>query len=134
MSAAAVCCPVTNAFRLTTHTSQLCPVFGQNLLIALYFRECVSGRANTFQASGLLWRQADTYWDLAAVLRRALELNRGHLLGAFIPLYLAWVAGHINLTAAGTGAEAHIEALAAAFEADKPYVVSRWRWPDRFNA
>jgi hypothetical protein len=29
--------------------------------------------------------------------------------------------------------EAHIEALAAAFETDKPYLVSRWRWPDRFN-
>jgi hypothetical protein len=27
----------------------------------------------------------------------------------------------------------HIEALAAAFEADKPYLVARWRWPDRFN-
>ena len=23
--------------------------------------------------------------------------------------------------------------VAAAFEADKPYLVSRWRWPDRFN-
>lgn len=65
---------------------------------------------------------------------RLRTINRGHLLGALIPLYLGWVAGHMNLTAAGTSAEAHIEAVAAAFEADKPYVVSRWRWPDRFNA
>lgn len=60
-------------------------------------------------------------------------INRGHLLGALIPLYLAWVAGHINITASGAGAERHIEAVAAAFDADKPYLVSRWRWPDRFN-
>lgn len=65
---------------------------------------------------------------------RLRTLNRSHLLGALIPLYRGWVASHINLTAAGTGAEVHIEALAEAFEADKPYVVSRWRWPDRFNA
>jgi hypothetical protein len=60
-------------------------------------------------------------------------INRGHLLGALIPLYLAWVASHINITASGTNPERHIEAVAAAFEADKPYLVSRWRWPDRFN-
>lgn len=65
---------------------------------------------------------------------RLRTINRSHLLGAFIPLYRGWVASHINLTAAGKGAEAHIEALAAAFEADKPYLVARWRWPDRFNA
>jgi len=64
---------------------------------------------------------------------RLRTINRGHLLGALIPLYLAWVAGHMNVTAAGTSAESHIEAQTAAFEADKPYIVSRWRWPDRFN-
>ena len=64
---------------------------------------------------------------------RLRTINRGHLLGALIPLYLGWVAGHMNVTAAGTSAEAHIEAQTAAFEADKPYIVSRWRWPDRFN-
>ena len=60
-------------------------------------------------------------------------INRGHLLGALIPLYLAWVAGHINVTSAGTEPERHVEAVAAAFETEKPYLVSRWRWPDRFN-
>ena len=64
---------------------------------------------------------------------RLRTINRGHLLGAFIPLYLAWVAGHINITASGADSERHIEAVASAFDADKPYLVSRWRWPDRFN-
>ena len=60
-------------------------------------------------------------------------INRGHLLGALIPLYLAWVAGHINVTSAGTEPERRVEAVAAAFKTEKPSLVSRWRWPDRFN-
>jgi hypothetical protein len=68
------------------------------------------------------------------VAYRLRTINRGHLLGALIPLYLAWVAGHINVTSSGIPAERHIEAVAAAFEADKPYLVARWRWPDRFTS
>jgi phosphotransferase system HPr-like phosphotransfer protein len=77
-----------------------------------------------------LWARIIFDFLLAYRLR---TINRGHLLGALIPLYLAWVASHINITASGTNPERHIEALATAFEADKPYLVSRWRWPDRFN-
>ncbi|MFP5205469.1 MAG: hypothetical protein ACLGSH_08950 [Acidobacteriota bacterium] len=84
------------------------------------------------------FRMPDTLWARIVydflVAYRQRTINRGHLLGALIPLYLGWVAGHINLTASGVSAESHIEALAAAFEAEKPYVVARWRWPDRFNA
>jgi hypothetical protein len=43
------------------------------------------------------------------------------------------VASHINTIASGIESESHIETVAAAFEADKPYLVARWRWPDRFN-
>ena len=60
-------------------------------------------------------------------------INRGHLMGALTPLYLAWVASHLLRVGNGIhGADAQ-ETLARAFEADKPYLVSRWRWPDRFN-
>jgi glucosylglycerate synthase len=51
-----------------------------------------------------------------------------------IPLYLAWVAGHLNVVGSGTDAEVHVEAVASAFESEKQYIVSRWRWPDRFNS
>lgn len=64
---------------------------------------------------------------------RLRTINRGHLLGALTPLYLAWVASHLLGTIAGGDPERHIEATAAAFETDKAYLVSRWRWPDRFN-
>jgi hypothetical protein len=84
------------------------------------------------------FRMPDSLWARIVfdflIAYRQRTINRGHLLGAFIPLYLAWVAGHINLGNAGTDSEAHIEAVATAFEVDKPYLVSRWRWPDRFNA
>lgn len=87
-----------------------------------------------FRMPDALWVRIVYDFILAYRLR---TINRGHLLGALTPLYLAWVASHLLLTS-GSGPEfippeKHIEVLAAAFEADKPYLVSRWRWPDRFN-
>jgi glucosylglycerate synthase len=83
------------------------------------------------------FRMPDSLWARIvfdfALAYRLHTINRGHLLGALIPLYLAWVASHINLTASGADPEQHVEAIAAAFEAEKPYLLSRWRWPDRFN-
>ena len=77
-----------------------------------------------------LWTRIIYDFILAYRLR---TINRGHLLGALTPLYLAWVASHLILTSTGTPPEQHIQEQATAFEADKPYLVSRWRWPDRFN-
>ena len=90
--------------------------------------------ASAFRMPDALWVRIIYDFVLAYRLR---TLNRGHLLGALTPLYIAWVASHLLLTS-GAGSETiapekHIESLAIAFEADKPYLVSRWRWPDRFN-
>jgi hypothetical protein len=86
--------------------------------------------AASFRMPENLWARIVYDFLIAFRLR---TINRGHLLGALIPLYLAWVAGHINVLASGGDPERHVEAVAAAFDADKPYLVSRWRWPDRFN-
>lgn len=86
--------------------------------------------AETFAMADSLWARIVYDFLLAHRLR---TINRGHLLGALTPLYLAWVASHIRFTMDGCDPERHIEAVAAAFVADKPYLVSRWRWPDRFN-
>jgi hypothetical protein len=86
--------------------------------------------AASFRMPDGLWARIVFDFLLAYRLR---TINRGHLLGALIPLYLAWVASHFNITASGTDPERHIETVAATFEAEKPYLVSRWRWPDRFN-
>ncbi len=78
-----------------------------------------------------LWARIVYEFALAFHLR---SLNRGHLLGALTPLYLAWVASHVR--AVGDDAELAAQLVsitAAAFEREKPYLVSRWRWPDRFN-
>lgn len=77
-----------------------------------------------------LWARIVYDFLLAHRLR---TINRGHLLGALVPLYLAWVASYMNATASLTDGESYVEAVAAAYEAEKPYLVSRWRWPDRFN-
>jgi hypothetical protein len=87
--------------------------------------------AGAFAFDPHLWARVVYDFTLAFHLR---TLNRGHLLGAMTPLYLAWAASH--LLAAGNDEERaarHIEATAACFELEKSYLVSRWRWPDRFN-
>lgn len=90
--------------------------------------------AESFRMPDPLWARIVYDFILAYRLR---TLNRGHLLGALTPLYLAWAASHLLQTAEGApdfiAPEKHVEAVATAFEADKPYLVSRWRWPDRFN-
>lgn len=73
-------------------------------------------------------------YDFALGYRLRL-INPDHLVRAMTPLYLAWVASFLLDTAAGGAITVtqRLEDLALAFEAAKPYLVSRWRWPDRFN-
>jgi len=85
---------------------------------------------DAFRLADSLWARIIYDFVLAYRLR---TINRGHLLGALTPLYLAWLASHLLLVQSGVPPEQHIEELAQAFEVDKPYLVSRWRWPDRFN-
>lgn len=86
--------------------------------------------SETFRMPDALWVRVVYDFVLAHRLR---TINRGHLLGALTPLYLAWVASYILQCSTAEDARRSVEALALAFEADKPYLVSRWRWPDRFN-
>lgn len=62
-------------------------------------------------------------------------ISRDHLLRSMTPLYLGWIASYaIEMETAGpVELESRLERLAAAFESRKPYFLSRWRWPDRFN-
>jgi hypothetical protein len=62
-------------------------------------------------------------------------INRDHLLKSMTPLYLAWVASYAQgLASAGAATlDQTLERLSDAYESGKPYLVSRWRWPDRFN-
>ncbi len=87
--------------------------------------------AEEFAMPADLWARTIYDFVLAYHLR---TINRGHLLGALTPLYLAWVASHLRQSAGNAATAAfHVEEAASAFVAEKPYIVSRWRWPDRFN-
>jgi hypothetical protein len=70
-----------------------------------------------------------------ALAHRLRIINRDHLLRSMTPLYLAWVGSYTRelQTAGAPAVEQRIERLALAYEAAKPYLISRWRWPDRFN-
>ncbi len=119
------------AFRLATaNLQEIWPlVLPPNSLLML--KRCSVLEPAEFRLPDNLWARIVYDFLIAYRLR---TINRGHLLGALIPLYLAWIASYINVVASGTSAERQIESVAAAFEADKPYLVARWRWPDRFNS
>lgn len=66
---------------------------------------------------------------------RLRSISRDHLLRSMTPLYRGWIASYaMEIENAGPRkVESRLEQLSAVFEARKPYLVSRWRWPDRFN-
>jgi glucosylglycerate synthase len=70
-----------------------------------------------------------------ALGHRLRTINRDHLLKSMTPLYLAWVASYARDLGIGgaTALDEVLERLSATYESGKPYLVSRWRWPDRFN-
>ena len=70
-----------------------------------------------------------------ALAHRLRTINRDHLLRSLTPLYLAWVSSYAREleSTKTTTVDQRLERLSLAFEAAKPYLLSRWRWPDRFN-
>jgi len=87
---------------------------------------------NQFRMSDDLWVRIVYDFALGHRLR---TISRDHLLRSITPLYLGWIASYaLEMETAGpVEIDARIERLAKAYEAGKPYLVSRWRWPDRFN-
>ena len=85
-----------------------------------------------FRFPDTLW--ARTVYDFA-LAHHFRVMNRDHLLAAFVPLYLGWLgsfAGELG-DADPARTEPRIEELCLRYESEKPYLISRWRWPDRFN-
>jgi glucosylglycerate synthase len=85
-----------------------------------------------FRMPDELWVRIVYDFCLAHRLR---TISRDHLLKSMTPLYLGWVASYAqDLKASGAATpEGRLERLSLAYEAGKSYLVSRWRWPDRFN-
>ena len=124
--------PMIESFRLAG--SNLQDIWSQVMTprTLLAVKRLAQAKGNEHSMPDALWVRV-VYDFLAAY--RARNVNRNHLLGALMPLYLGWAASYV-LAISSHGeetAEQRIDALANAFEADKPYLVARWRWPDRFN-
>jgi hypothetical protein len=88
--------------------------------------------ADRFRMPDDLW--ARIVYDFALGHHHS-AISPDHLLRAMTPLYLAWVASYgLEMeTASPEHARQRLDRLAQAYEAGKPYLLSRWRWPDRFN-
>jgi hypothetical protein len=63
-------------------------------------------------------------------------IGRDHLLRSLTPLYLGWLSSFVLDTqhAGDAGVDARLDAVNRGFEAEKPYLISRWRWPERFRS
>jgi hypothetical protein len=71
-----------------------------------------------------------------ALSYRLKTMPKDHLLGSLTPLYLGWLASFIlevrdmDLS----GVDRRLDQLGLAFEHEKPYLISRWRWPESFRS
>jgi len=85
-----------------------------------------------FRMPDELW--ARIVYDFALGYRLRV-ISRDHLLRSITPLYLGWIASYaLEMETAGPAeVESRIERLSSSYESSKSYMVSRWRWPDRFN-
>jgi len=97
----------------------------------LEFRRLARATEAEFRVDDELW--ARTVYDFLLVFH-ARSMSREHLLSAFTPLYLGWLGSFVSQLehADAERIEQRIEELCLRFEAEKPYLISRWRWPDRF--
>jgi len=94
-------------------------------------RMCLQ-KAESFRFDDLLW--ARVVYDFALAWRTR-AIDRDHLLGALTPLYLGWVGAWVSAVRQEGPDEVQqrVETLCMAYETQKGYLISRWRWPDRFN-
>ncbi len=85
-----------------------------------------------FRMPDAIW--ARVLYDFAVAWRFKL-MERRQLLRSLTPIYLGWVASYVNEVGplGPDAADERVERLCSAFEDEKRYLISRWRWPDRFN-
>jgi glucosylglycerate synthase len=124
--------PLLESFQLGVRNLQ--EVWGLVLppITLLELRRLTRLSADSFHVPDEMWVRIVYDFALAYRLR---TISRVHILGAFTPLYLGWVASYVIEVGAQTSdeTERRLDQLARAYEEGKPYLLSRWRWPDRFN-
>lgn len=105
-------------------------VLPPNTLLAL--QRAQRDPPQAFRIPDAIW--ARVVYDFA-VGWRVKAMDRQQLLRSLTPIYMGWLASFVNEVGALDRAqtEERIERLCAVFEAEKPYLIARWRWPDRFT-
>ena len=99
-------------------------------LTILDLKHLVAGSSDAFVMDDQLW--ARIVYDFALGCRLRVVV-REHLLRALAPLYSGWLASYILRVrnVSPDAVDQRAEAIAAAFESQKNYLIARWRWPDR---
>jgi glucosylglycerate synthase len=124
--------PMLNAFQLGHQELQRVwsAVLPPQSMLAL--KRLAREPEDRFGIDDALW--ARVVYDFAVGYHLAL-MDRALLLRSMTPLYLGWAAGFVRelSSLAAPAVEVRVERLCQAFEVSKPYLISRWRWPDRFN-
>lgn len=124
--------PLVESFRLAHGALQ--DVWAEVLppMAILQWRRLATQPLDAFRVDEALW--ARTIYDFA-MGHRLRVIAREHLLRSLTPMYLAWLGSFVQAVrhVPAAEAEARIEHLCLAFEAEKPYLISQWRWPDRFR-
>jgi len=97
----------------------------------LGLKHAAAAKDASFSLDDGLWARVVYDFALAYAMR---AVERQLLLRSMTPLYLGFVAGFVNETRGldGAGTDARVEALCGAFEREKRYAITRWRWPDHF--
>ena len=99
-------------------------------LTILDLKRLVARSGDAFAMDDQLWARIVYDFALGCRLR---VVAREHLLRSLAPLYSGWLASYI-LQVRNVSPEAvdqRVEAIAAAFESQKNYLIARWRWPER---
>ncbi|MBM3778765.1 MAG: hypothetical protein FJW23_11090 [Acidimicrobiia bacterium] len=98
--------------------------------VIVELRKLADTPAAAFRFDDRLWAGIVYDFALAFAFR---VMPHDHLLRSLTPLYSAWLAslllqvGH----AASADLDARVEQVCQAFEGEKRYLISRWRWPER---
>jgi hypothetical protein len=95
-------------------------------------RKLAEAPADQFDVDDRLW--ATIIYDFAFGYGMRV-MPRDHLLRSLTPLYSGWLASFARQMRGATSAdvEERVEQLCLAFEAEKRYLISRWRWPERLR-
>jgi hypothetical protein len=95
-------------------------------------RRLTETAADRFRLDDRLW--ASIVYDFA-IGHAFRVMPRDHLLRSLTPLYSGWLASFVIQMERASLAqiEGRVEQVCAGFEAEKRYLISRWRWPEQLR-